>query len=233
MGTGFQQQIETDKLYREKLASFSFLSGEQRQSAEAFFLKMRDRNELSKLISLFDALNQGKTEWSYQNLSYSLHDQEHVLRNEHFTLTLSAEEIKKIIQSAFDMLGPCLPMGSVVELKKEQFKKIVASDKIQHARIVVTHRFLFHPDLPVFFPYAGTVYPVGTTGTQAVLHFTAPFIETVLHQGFSDEEENAFVYLMKRELLLEKDKHSITFATSEERKAYQNKMKELNPIGRH
>ena len=112
-----------------------------------------------------------------------------------------------------DVFEEILPLGSVVDLKKERLKGTLPIDEIENVRIVITHRFLHNPKDKFYFPYAGVVYPVGSMGQERTLHFTSPFIERVVHKGYSDEQDEAFVQMMKHELLCNRQVQSFSFAS--------------------
>ena len=113
-----------------------------------------------------------------------------------------------------------LPLGSVVDLKKELFSFIKDVDRI---RIVITYRFLAKEESKGYFPYAGVVYPTGMLGRKEVIYFTPALIEQVVHRGFEDIQEHQYIYLMKREFIIEKGMKSFGFGTREE---IENFMKE-------
>lgn len=130
-------------------------------------------------------------------------------------------QIREIISGMIDILEKIYPLGTLVGLKKQYLEKIVSQDKIENARVVIVNRFIFHNDIKTYFQYTGVVYPLGMFEKGKVIQFTSALIEKVVHAGYSDEQEDAYVYLMKRELILEKKMHSFGFSTEEERKGYE------------
>jgi len=131
-------------------------------------------------------------------------------------INFSKEQLVSYLAILIDVYDEIVPLGSVVDLKKEYLKDSLPVDKIENVRIVITHRFLHNPQEKFYFPYAGVVYPLGSFGNERVLHFTSPFIERVVHRGFSDEQDEAFVLAMKRELLGDRHIHSYAFASRDE-----------------
>lgn len=137
-----------------------------------------------------------------------------------------AEEWKHIIGRGIAFLEELLPLGSVVELKKEYMEdKMPVLQKAGKVRIVITERFLSLTGNS-YFPYAGVPYPTGTFGSSRRLMFSPALIDNVLLTGFSDEEEQAYQYLMKQEYLLEKEMDMCGFESAEERELIQKKMEE-------
>lgn len=133
-------------------------------------------------------------------------------------------EIKEIITGLIDILEKIYPLGTMVELKKEYLEKIESKEKIEKVRIVIVNRYMFHNDLNTYFQYAGVVYPLGMFEKRKVIQFTSALIDKVVHEGYSDKQEDAYVYLMKKELIVEKKMHSFGFATEEERHNYEIKV---------
>ena len=126
------------------------------------------------------------------------------------------QELIAYLAIIIDALDETLPLGSVVDLKKEYLKDNLPVDEIDNVRIVITYRFLHNPKDQFYFPYAGVVYPIGSLGQDRMLHFTSPFIARVVHKGFSDGQDEAFVSAMKQELLCNRRLHSFSFATKDE-----------------
>lgn len=73
--------------------------------------------------------------------------------------------------------------------------------KVNNVRITITYRFVKSDN--TYYTYAGVVYPVGNFNTDKIIKFTPTLIKKVLHRGYSDEQEDAYVYLMKNEYILE------------------------------
>jgi hypothetical protein len=134
-------------------------------------------------------------------------------------------ELREIITSMIDILEKIYPLGTVVDLKNEYLRKHINIDKIENIRIVITHRFLYHEGDKAYFPYAGVTYPVGVFDKNEVINFTNALIEKVVHQGYSDVQEEAYVYLMKQELILSNRMHSYGFSTEDERNKLNDKVK--------
>lgn len=140
----------------------------------------------------------------------------------------SIEDWKKIIAKGIAFLEELLPLGSVVELKKgymeEQMPVLKEAGKV---RLVITERYLTLTGNS-YFPYAGAVYPIGIFGKAQRLMFSPALIERVLSRGFSDEQEEEYQFLMKREYLLKKNMDMCGFEPEEERTAIKQMMEECH-----
>jgi len=95
-----------------------------------------------------------------------------------------------------------LPLGTLVQLKKDAFFAINGIERIETLRVVITQRFVKEDDHS-YFTYGGVVYPVANFNQNQILKFTPSLIEKPIHKGFRDEQEDAYIYLMKKELILE------------------------------
>lgn len=91
-------------------------------------------------------------------------------------------------------------------LQKEQagFLYEIAADSIQD-----------NTTLTQLYIYGGVVYPVANFNGKEILKFTPSLIEKILHKGYQDEQEDAYIYLMKQELILEKNIHMAGFREQE------------------
>lgn len=85
--------------------------------------------------------------------------------------------------------GELLPIGSVV-LLKDAHKKIVIVGimPIKH----------MEDGSDITYDYMGVPYPEGYMGTQSGLLFNHESIQSVIFQGFSNEERDIFVEMIQR-----------------------------------
>lgn len=139
-------------------------------------------------------------------------------------ITLIDTEFKNIIVTLIDIFEPIYPLGTVVNLKNEYLEEIFKTNDIGELKVVIINRFLYLEDSKNYFHYSGVIYPTGSLGTEKVLNFTSRLIDKVVNLGYGDEQEDAFVYLMKKELILENNMNSIGFATKEEQEVFQSKI---------
>lgn len=121
---------------------------------------------------------------------------------------LPLDQLKKLVRDIKDWKEEILPVGSVVDLKLEAFQHFPGANKVEKIRVNIIHRFLRNKGSATYFTYAGVLYPIGGFGGKDCIQFTREVIENVVFQGFSDREEEAFVALVKRKLLLEQNRNS-------------------------
>lgn len=156
----------------------------------------------------------GKTEelyYIYQKISES--------SSETYTetgITLPKEQWQHLLSGAIDLMQPVLPLGSVVDLKKEKLQeKVPKLEQVERVRIVITQRFLSYTPTG-YFTYAGVVYPVGNMQGNQVIQFNPMMIEKVVHKGYEDEQDAAYIYFMKQEYVLREDMRNYEFVSREE-----------------
>ena len=127
-------------------------------------------------------------------------------------------ERKHLLEAVGDLMeltDVILPLGSLVQLKKEAFGTISGIGRIENLRVVITHRFI-RQDEHSYFTYGGVIYPVANFNGNQILKFTPSLIEKVVHKSFRDEQEDTYVYLMKQEMILQSDIHMVGLREKEE-----------------
>lgn len=65
--------------------------------------------------------------------------------------------------------------------------------------------------MKLYFEYVGVAYPIGRLHKDAIIQFSSVLIVKVIHSGFSDAKEEAFVMLMKDHLIVEKESQSYDY----------------------
>lgn len=146
-------------------------------------------------------------------------------------ITMSKEQWKYLISGAIELLQRILPLGSVVDLKKEKLQeKLPKLEKVEHIRIVITQRFLSYTKTG-YFTYAGVVYPVGNIQGKQIIHFNPLMIEKMVQKGYEDEQDAAYVYLMKKEYVLQNGMRNYEFASEEESHQLISQMEGRNVKG--
>ena len=118
------------------------------------------------------------------------------------------------ISDLIELTEHILPLGSLVQLRKELFAGAVDISRLDTIRVVITHRFVRENE-ETYYTYGGVVYPVANFNGKEILKFTPSLIEKTLHKGYQDEQEDAYIYLMKQELILEKNIHMAGFREQE------------------
>lgn len=158
-----------------------------------------------------------------RHVRYERDGKDYILSYEGKECIFEKKAFKKVLTGLLDLLEDTLPLGTVVDLRKDAYKDVPNIQDVDHIRMVITYRFLGKEEDAYYFPYAGVVYPTGMMGRKEVLYFTRPLVERVVKEGYRDEKEDAYVYLMKNELVIEKGKNSFGYAEKEEIDAF-NKM---------
>lgn len=131
-------------------------------------------------------------------------------------IKLPSGKWKQFLPQIIGILQPILPLGSVVDLKKDRLEEqLPAAGKMEQVRIVITHRFLSYTRYG-YFTYAGMVYPMGTLRGNEMIHFNPMMIASVVHRGYEDLQESAWVLHRKQDQILNKKRHSYEFASQEE-----------------
>jgi len=214
-------ELATKEVLIKWLAKLAFLGKEQKRLL--FEIGCIYRNNMEFLYQIYAAIatNQECLMDKERNITYKFQGDNHVLMYNGENLLFTEAQLKTVLVGIIDIMEEILPLGSVVDLKKEFLKGILANtDKVEQVRVVITNRFLHQKDDRSYFTYAGVLYPIGTLMQQEQLHFTSALIENVVHKGYSDKQEEAYVFLMKNELILENAMHSFGFSTEEEREKY-------------
>lgn len=159
-----------------------------------FYLAVR--NELSELSNEKD------------NFIYKKQNQKCAIIFREDELLIERKILLDILGFMIELTEDVLPLGTMVELKKEYFKNVCDVTKIEKLQVVITNRFL-KQDEDSYFTYGGVVYPVGNFNGMEILKFTPALIERVVQKGFQDNQDHVYLYLMKKELILEKGIKSV------------------------
>ena len=151
-----------------------------------------------------------------KQVSYEKRQEWYMLSNGDQKICLEKEQFRKILISMLDILEDTLPLGTVVDLKKDIYKATPEMPEVETIRMVITHRFLGREEDTYYYPYGGIVYPTGMLGRKEILYFTRSAVERVMQRGYQDEQEEVFVYLMKKDLIIDGGGNSLGYATREE-----------------
>lgn len=152
-----------------------------------------------------------------EGLVFRNNDQEAELELNGRSISMTTEELKDIIIDLLDLLEDTLPLGSVVDIRKDLFSDRKEIQELDHIRMIITYRFMGDNE-KYFFPYAGVVYPTGMLGSDNIYFFTRAMVDKIISKGYSDEDEEQFVYVAKNELVIEGDMNSVGYAPEEEAK---------------
>ncbi|TXL65728.1 DUF4176 domain-containing protein [Cerasibacillus terrae] len=161
-------------------------------------------------------------------LSYTYEDTSHTIAFLDKRFSLDETTFVQLLSNTIEITREVLPLGSIVELDPAYFKP--DKENTSPSKVVITGRFIAPQGYHSYFPYVGVVYPVGEVKIGSQIYFTTPLIKKVIHQGYTDEMEDAFVFLMKQEFIVEKNMNSIEFS-NQDMKKLQQEMKEKKKVG--
>lgn len=132
-----------------------------------------------------------------------------------------------IVQKMILITEKILPLGSVVEVDIRELK-LETEKPVSNIKAVIVDRFMKKETEKQYVPYCGIIYPFGDSKKQ--LFFTEQAIHTVIHYGYTDRQEDAYVALIKREII-KKGYSSYSFAEAEDDKI-RMLQSDINQIGR-
>lgn len=223
--TNINFALATSELLIQWLAKIPFLEKETKRLL--FEIGCIYKSNMPCMYQIYHAVGTNQN-WSDEErkIRCKLQNNQYTLMYNGANLIFTKPQFQGILAGMIDILEDILPLGSVVDLKKEFFKDMLTDiDKIEQIRVVITNRFLYQEGDTFYFTYAGVVYPIGIFRSKQMLHFTSAVIENVVHTGYSDKQEEAYVFFMKQELIFEKGMHSLGFSTEEERERYLQRQK--------
>ena len=157
---------------------------------------------------------------------FEAEDELYILRKGKTGIFLRREQMKSFLSDMISLFEEILPIGSVVELKKEKLCEYVDTSKIEQFRVIITKRFV-GVGTGCYYPYAAVVYPIGTAGEGKMISFTPVLIDNIVFTGYSDDVEEAFVFQMKYQLIIKQRKKSVGFATKQEMEEFKKAVYKL------
>ncbi len=170
----------------------------------------RHYRDIKEIIEAYGALQK---EEDYQSLELSLENKGGTLKIGNQTVAEGKHKIKELLEVMTEAVQDILPLGTVVELKQEEIPKEQREGK-GALRVVITRRFLEIEGETEYLPYSGVLYPVGAISQEQQVYFTGHAVKNILHRGYSDESELAYV-LHTKEIILQKRLRSIMFLEEE------------------
>ena len=173
-------------------------------------------NDVSFLYDIYPLIGEDKVSCSDKktNVTFENEGTLYILRKEKSGIFLGAEEMKKLISDMITLFEDILPLGSVVDLKKDKLFEGMGVTEVENFRVIITKRFL-GAKAGCFYPYGAVIYPIGMAEGK-VIAFTPALIARVIHTGYSDETDETFVFQMKRQLVIKERRKSAGFATKQE-----------------
>lgn len=189
-------------------------------------------NDLDKFKKIYEYI---KIKRNYKNLelNISIEFLENIvdLKINDIISEISFDNLNSLFVNIIDLIEPIYPLGTVVNLKTEYLNNLLDDKKISVATFVIINRFVYTDNIKTYFQYTGIPYPVGSLGFSRNLYFTSELIDNVVHLGHSDDKENAFIYMMKKELIIDKKYCSIGYASKDDRDNLNSLLKEVKYIG--
>lgn len=201
--------------------NLSFL--EDNDKSTLFEIVFSFRSDISELHKIYESIIKKDTNFSTNNklLKYELKNNRYKVLFSGKSLEVNYENLKTFLSGAIDMLEDIFPLGTVVKLKsiftKDIFNETSDGDKV---RFIIMKRFLTLDNNPYYFTYAAVPYPVGELEDGKMIYFTSQAIDKVIYKGFSDIQEEAYISVMKNEMIIKKGMNSISFASEEERSEF-------------
>lgn len=204
-----------ERLWKEYLEERGDLAPEQRAAlAEIGRLFWED---VTFLYAVHKCLvnHGGAMEDERTGIQYETADEYHILRQRDVETAFTKTVLKGLVTDMIMLFEDILPLGSVVDLKRDYLKQKLPIEGVKQVRMVITRRFL-DGGQGTYFPYAAVVYPVAPGGEQHSFCFTPAVIARVVHEGYSDEVEEAFIYQMKHQLVITEKRKSRGFIEGKE-----------------
>ena len=170
----------------------------------------------SYLMKLYVAIHNGESQIvdPIRKLAVQCYGENCLLKYKEKNAEFSTQKLLKIVGELVELLENVLPLGSLVQLKKEYFDELLQKTKVEKLWVVITNRFLVREDKS-YFTYGGVVYPVASFNSQNLIQFTPTLIDKVIQKGYRDEQDEAYVYLMREELIIEEEICSAGFQHEE------------------
>lgn len=219
-----------ERLWEEYLAVGKFPA---EQAAAVREIGLRFREDVDFLYRLHTCIlhHGGAMEDERTGVQYEIVDEYHILKMGNTEAAFSKEELAGLVIDMIDIFEEILPLGSVVDLNKEFLQQTMPLDKVDKVRMVIHKRF-FGIGENGYYPYAAVVYPIGMAGEGRSFCFSSALITRVVHRGYADELEDAFVYQIKHQLIIEQKRKSMGFANEREQEEMKRFVTEGGSNGR-
>lgn len=183
------------------------------------------KDNMEELNSLYARIKTKDSSIRTNIIEHSFDNENHRLSYKNKNVVLDEATISNLLINSMDLFEDVLPLGSVVDLKKEVVKDLVVNlESIKNVRVVITHRFLFDESEKTYINYGAVPYPAGFTDMRKTIQFTSSAIERVAKRSFEDTDEKAYMCYIKNELIIKRGMHSFRFSTEEERERLKSKV---------
>lgn len=181
--------------------------------------------KVSFLYEVYSSIGKAKESCKEQEtgIMFEAEDDKYKLKRGETEVCMRKEEMKSVLRDMIGLFQEILPLGSVVDLKKEKLSETMDVSDVKQFRVIIIKRFIGDEE-SVYYPYGAVLYPIGTAGAGRLISFTPALIDKIIFTGYSDEKEEAFIYQMKQELIITQRRKSAGFATKQELKELSNNM---------
>ena len=210
-----------EELWEAYLAEADFVKDKAEQLKEIGKLFFED---VSFLYEIYPLIGTGRESREYKESGLVFETEAgdlHIFRKEGKAVCFKTAEMKTLLADMIGMFEEMLPIGSIVDLKKEILAEEMDVSEVKNFRVAIVKRFIGTGE-GIYYPYGAVVYPVGTAGRGRVISFTPALIERIVFNGYSDEVEEFFVYGMKQELIINQRRKSAGFATKQELEKFRS-----------
>ena len=158
-------------------------------------------------------------------IHYTKDDDAYILSCNEESIYFDQQLFRRTLVDLLDLLEDTLPLGSVVDLRNDIYNGAPNIKEVETIRMVITHRFLGKEQDTHYYPYGAVVYPTGMLGQKEILYFTRPLIKQIVQRGFSNEQEDLFAYMMKKDFIIEEGINSYGYASEEEIRSFNESIK--------
>lgn len=187
------------------------LSGRQKDAIRQYVRMHTDKPE--ELYQIYHAMIRGEN-YKAETLEVLMEEGQPVIKIAGNEIRAAFEQLNDFVQKLILLTERTLPLGSVVEVDIRELK-LETEKPVSSIKVVIVDRFMKKETEKQYVPYCGIIYPFGDSKKQ--LFFTEQAIHTVIHYGYTDRQEDAYVALIKREII-KKGYGSYSFAEAEDDK---------------
>ena len=196
-----EEWLERDKI----------LSDRQKDAVCQYIRMHTDKPE--ELNQIYHAMNRGEN-YKAETLEVFIEEGHPILKIGGNEIRAALGQMKDFVQKMILITEKILPLGSVVEIDVRKLE-METEKPVSSIKVVIVDRFMKKETEKQYVPYCGIIYPFGDSKKQ--LFFTEQAIHTVIHYGYTDRQEDAYVALIKREII-KKGYSSYSFAEAEDDK---------------
>ena len=166
-----------------------------------------------ELYQIYHAMIRGEN-YKAETLEVLMEEGQPVIKIAGNEIRAAFEQLNDFVQKLILLTERTLPLGSVVEIDVRKLE-METEKPVSSIKAVIVDRFMKKETEKQYVPYCGIIYPFGDSKKQ--LFFTEQAIHTVIHYGYTDRQEDAYVALIKREII-KKGYSSYSFAEAEDDK---------------